>query len=262
MTTIQIEPLVPVDIADAVSLVRASFDKSVLPLMIYGQQGIGEYIADLLPRPGAVPSREYLTARDLNGRLIGFAEFDVRNRKIIHLSYICVSALTRGQGVATRLIDDLIGSHPEAEQLQLDVFSSNDAARALYHKLGFIEGDSRYWSTRPIPRSAPCPPLAVADLPITLACLERHGFAMCRIEREEGQLHIGLLGSGVARFQSAANFNDDCLLSSLARVFPGLERALLISDPSERELFCPDTDHVLSSTRMIKHLTTDSVRKD
>ncbi len=65
----------------------------------------------------------------LNGELVGFARWDLRNR---HLSNLYVMPEARGHGIARRYMQ-------ERKFTTLYVIPTNEAAKRLYNSLGFIK---------------------------------------------------------------------------------------------------------------------------
>ncbi|MGH8946208.1 MAG: ribosomal protein S18-alanine N-acetyltransferase [Acidimicrobiia bacterium] len=85
----------------------------------------------------AAENRIYLVAHD-GERLAGFGGAMVVGEEA-HVTNLLVSPDRRRQGVATRLLGELVRSAVErgARHLTLEVRTRNRAARALYGKLGF-----------------------------------------------------------------------------------------------------------------------------
>lgn len=259
--SISIRRLVYSDIKAAIELVRNSFDASLLPLMIYGQSNIGDYISELLPRSGIRDSREFWVAfEDIKGTVLGFADYDVRDESIGHLSYICVDPSLRGQGIATRLIKRFIESHPKLSELELNVFTENYNAQQFYSNLGFIEYGTRMrWSTRAFPPANENAQLVFRDLHTSNACHEKYGFSMCWLEWNSKWLQIGIMGDSVARFQQSDYFLDDELLASLKMCFPALSSALLVSDTELVNSGSFEIVEILESLTMKKTLNFEKV---
>ncbi|MDQ6999228.1 MAG: ribosomal protein S18-alanine N-acetyltransferase [Mariprofundus sp.] len=57
----------------------------------------------------------------------------------VEIMQIAVSSDYRRQGLASRMTNSFVASHPEVTSMMLEVRLSNDAARACYARLGFEE---------------------------------------------------------------------------------------------------------------------------
>lgn len=88
---------------------------------------------------------QLLLAQDATGKIVGFAHLALHRGREGWIEDLMVHSDHQGQGVASALIDRCreiingLGAH----RLGLDVFSSNERAISLYHRLGF-EADYGY----------------------------------------------------------------------------------------------------------------------
>lgn len=85
--------------------------------------------------PGA-----YLVASE-GGRVVGYTIGIIRHKTIGHLVSVAVSKESRRRGIAEALIGQTLKRLAEegAESFMLEVRESNDAAKRLYSKMGFVE---------------------------------------------------------------------------------------------------------------------------
>lgn len=97
-------------------------------------------IADL----NSADNGHYLVA-EAEGRIVGHGMLDPLPleavRHVVHLTLV-VHPGWQGRGVGRTLLSSLIEwakSTPAVEKIELNVRSSNEAAQALYHKMGFVE---------------------------------------------------------------------------------------------------------------------------
>lgn len=219
------------DLDRIAALVRGSFNPALHPYMVYAQAGIGRFLAAFIAHPGAVTDRTLLVATDHAGEAVAFAEFRHGGGDAL-LSYICVSAEARGQGVATAMIAHFLRvSGPQ--RIDLDVFADNAAAISLYRGLGFQETSGTGWFARQLPPpSAKATPLTIDNLPVALAAFESHGFCELQLRWRGNDVKLGRIGETVFRCFDAAVFDDDDLLSRLRSIFPSAQEALFIAAES------------------------------
>lgn len=228
---ITIAPLRPEQVGAAQRLLLESFDPRLQPYMTATQAGAEAFLAAYVAAPQLHPERRYLAATqaDGTGDLLGYAEFRQLEAGAGFLSYICVSPLARGRGIASRLIEHYLQMVPEPETMQLDVFADNLPALALYRKLGFEEQSQTTWWRRPLPTPSETASLRVTNWPAALAMHKRYGFCEYQVSFAD-QLHgLGRMGQAVLRCTSAADFADDALLSAVRAALPELQEALLIA---------------------------------
>ena len=93
-----------------------------------------------------IANRELYVAK-VDGQVAGFVLLMVRNevrpghvrRRLMLLEQICVHELCRGQGIGTRMMQDVraLAKAFGCESIQLGVYPQNDAAVGFYQKCGF-----------------------------------------------------------------------------------------------------------------------------
>jgi [ribosomal protein S18]-alanine N-acetyltransferase len=132
MTGLRIEPLSSsADLDDVLSIEEASFTSPWSREM---------YLAEL---QNVGVSFCYL-ARDAAGRAVGFCSF-WRVLEELHINNLAVAPDYRRRGVGTALLTFVLseGSRLGALRATLEVRRSNDIARQLYERLGFIAAGVR-----------------------------------------------------------------------------------------------------------------------
>ena len=226
--TIRFRKVTANDLAAVHSLVQNSFESSLHPYMISTQSGAEAFLHVFVDHQQLYPERHFLLSEAESGELLGYAEFRLLNGVTGFLSYICVSPSARGQGIATRLIRHYLAQVPQAQVLELDVFTHNEAALALYHKLGFVSGDQNVWWLRDLTPQPEPENLSFEQLPLSLASLERYGFCELTGKASGRSFHMGVMGTTVLRCFDAKDFLDYRLLTNVAAVFPRLREALAI----------------------------------
>lgn len=233
--TVQLRAVEVADLPGVHSLIRESFEEALHPYMISTQAGTETYLRVFVEHAALYPDRRFLLAESPTGTLLGYAEFRLLEGHIGFLSYICVSSAARGRGVATRLIEQYLAATPEADSMQLDVFTHNHPARCLYRKLGFVEQQETIWWHRvcPPPQSAAGSGLRFDDLPSALAAWHRYGFCEWRGTFRGAPFRLGRMGAGVLRCFRADDMADDALLAGLRGVFPALTEVLAILPAGE-----------------------------
>ena len=91
-------------------------------------------------------------ARDESGRAIGFCSF-WRVLDELHINNLAVTPDCRRRGIGTALLGHVLaeGMRLGARRTTLEVRRSNDAARRLYERLGFVTaGVRRAYYTNPV----------------------------------------------------------------------------------------------------------------
>lgn len=256
MSALTIREMRPPDVQRAVALVRSSFSATLLPYMIYGQRGIVAFLLDSVT--SGSPDRHYLVAvDDAAGTILGYAEFDLRDFPLVHLSYICVDRKARGQGIAPALIGAFIDSHPRVQVLELDVFTDNHTALKVYRKLSFEEVSTARWTVRelPLPQDHG---LTVRDVSTPSDAYSRYGFCMLEVRTSTGLTRLGRMGPDLLRVNDPSTFEDDSLLAGIRSVLPEVTSAIMIA-PSGTEVSLASVDYrVLVTTFRLRRRSRQS----
>lgn len=254
MTAAKIRHFELSDVAEVVGMIRNSFDPDFWPFMVYTQHGIGEFLSVPLKYPGSAPERYAVVATGTPNRvgLRGYADFRLLQEGVGFLSYICVPPESRGEGIATRLVETFIANHPNVKELHLDVFRENLPARSLYNKMGFKVEDSTAWVTRDLP--AVRDPLEIRSLATSIASEQVYGFCELEVVLNQSEIRVGILGRSVLRCFSEESFANDGLLGGMRRMFSELECAFAVVP--EASLVDLTTKHkvINRSDRMVLNL--------
>lgn len=239
-------------------LVRASFASELHPYMVMTQSGASDFLRAYLERPESSPERvPYVWAE--NDTIQAFAEFRMGTAGSGFLSYICVDEHTRGQGIATALINKfLLDCSPSS--LRLDVFRNNETALALYTKLGFECTDESRWLTRPILQEEPLMrPLQLRNIHVSRACFAQYGFCEVETARAGNLIRVGRIGPEKLRVPNLDVFLDDNFLASAKESFPSLNEALCI-DSSSAFIDDHGTQVLLESLRLTLEISSQPKR--
>lgn len=219
--TVTFRPLTRADLRVVGALVTKSFEARLTPFMVATQTGWAEFVGVALDHPRHFPAQR-LRVAELDGTVVGFADFRAPGDGSGFLSYICVAPAARGRGIASTLFRECVREAGDLHTVALDVFEDNVPARTMYADMGFEVGDVQVWWQAPIVTIPEAEPVALAGLPLALAAHERYGFCEVSGTRAGHDLRFGRIGSGVLRLFSAEDFDDAALASSLARDFPDL----------------------------------------
>lgn len=133
------------EISKIVKLVRSSFDNKYLKTSIYETDGIENFIKNELENPFS--PYHYFVA-EYESDIIGFAEFKIfEETKTAFLNIIATSNISKGQGVSTKLFNNCVEffSKKGYDNMQLDVFESNQIAKQWYENLGFKETSKSFF---------------------------------------------------------------------------------------------------------------------
>lgn len=219
--TLVVRPLTRADLSVVGALVLGSFDSRLTPFMVATQHGWTDFVRVALDHPRHFPS-QHLRVAELDGTVVGFADFRTPGDGSGFLSYICVAPAARGRGIARALFRDCVRETGDLHTVALDVFEDNEPARAMYVGMGFEAGDVQVWWQSPIRAEAAeaAEPVALAGLPVALAALDTYGFCEVSGTRAGQPVRFGRLGSSVLRLFSAEDFEDAPLAAALARDFP------------------------------------------
>lgn len=220
------------DLRKIQNLICASFDPSLHPYMISTQQGAEHYLKVFVEYANLHQDRYLLLAESESNDLLGFADFRLLDGGIGFLSYICVTEIARGRGIAKQLISRCLEHFPEIYTVQLDVFEDNHAAKLLYRKLGFQEASRSIWFIRSCPeistRKINNINIRFENLPLSLAHFEKYGFCELSGFFHERKIKFGRLGENVLRCFQPEDYEDDILLAELRYIFPSITEVLAI----------------------------------
>ncbi|HEY0158864.1 MAG TPA: GNAT family N-acetyltransferase [Thermoanaerobaculia bacterium] len=210
---------VPADAARVAAIVRAGMPEPVVPRTIYGARGFVQFLRDCFAvDAGHFAARYFVAVR--GRRAIGFAETR-RNAAEVFLNNIYVDPSQRGGGVGRRLLSAALAADADAETFALDVFSTNEGARAWYVVLGLSALHSYDW------RAVQPPPAGdgfwtVSGLPQADVVHARYGFSQVAVATWQGVHALGRIGDRVLRAE-ASMLQDDDAVAALAALGDGRE---------------------------------------
>lgn len=217
------------DLPLAVELFRSSFDTDRTKFMAMAQAGYERHLSSVLRYGPRVTGQVMLVARDetqAHSPVVGCADIRFAGTGMAFLSYIAIAPAVRGRGVATKLLEGFMLRYPAADRWELDVFSDNGPARALYRKLGFSEVSEFAWVRRDLPALGE--PLMLAGVGVSDAAHEALGFSEYVVVQEGAQRRVGRIGEHLLRCDSVEDLRDDGLLAGLRAIEPKLRWAFAI----------------------------------
>jgi ribosomal protein S18 acetylase RimI-like enzyme len=253
--TVTFRPLTRADLAIVGPLVTASFEVRLTPFMIATQHGWPDFVGVALDHPEHFAAQR-LRVAELDGQVVGFADFRAPGDGTGFLSYICVAPAARGRGIARGLFHACVREAGDLHTVALDVFEDNEPARAMYAAMGFDAGDVQVWWKAPIPTVAAAEPVTLSGLPLALAAFERYGFCELSGSRAGEAVRCGRIGPSVLRLFSSEDFDDAGLAASLARDFPELTATFGVLPASHR----PTATGAEPFNRVIRMTTHDLPR--
>ena len=253
------------DLCKIQNLICASFDSSLHPYMVSTQHGAEHYLRVFVEYANFHQDRYLLLAESESNDLLGFADFRVLDGGIGFLSYICVTEIARGQGIAKRLISRCLAHFPEIHTVQLDVFEDNHAAKSLYRRLGFEEGSHSVWFVRSCPvistRKINITDIRFENLPLSLANFEKYGFCELSGFFYGRKIKFGRLGENVLRCFQPEDYEDDVLLAEVRYVFPAISEVFTIVSMDSTIGKTIETRKIVHSIRMNWEILDNTFRR-
>lgn len=226
--TAVVRALTHADLPVVSSMIRDSFEDRLAPFMVATQHGWADFVGVALDHPRQFGAQR-LRVAELDGEVVGFADFRSPGDGSGFLSYICIDPAARGRGLGRGLFRACVREAGPLRTVGLDVFETNAPARAMYEAMGFEDGDALEWWRAPVPTDAlptdtlPTDAVLALDaLPLALAALARYGFCELSGTWAGRTVRVGRLGASVMRVFSPEDFEDVALLAAVAREFPGL----------------------------------------
>lgn len=249
---VRIEEMVCDDVGDVHALVSGSFSARLRPYMTTAQSGAARFLDSYVRTTVVNSDRLYRVARSDEGHLLGFADLRLTGETSSFLSYIAVAPTARGMGVASAILDDFLTGHPQVRSMDLDVFSDNFSARALYEKRGFSQTGSMEWWVRKVPGGSAPPRGWTLENPADAAAWH-HSFGFCNYLIKTGSetRRVGRIGSETLRCYSAHDFTDDDFLRGMAALVPQAREVLFIGPSSLGALLEPGRS-INTSLRMTR----------
>lgn len=228
---VDVRPMARADLAAVASLLRHAYETSVSHFLTYCQHGVGDFFADGLDHAFLTDGVTRAVA-EMNGRVVGFAEWRALAHDETLLTHVCVAEDLRGVGVARMLLESHLQELATDGVVSLDVFLHNKSAVRLYDRLGFeMTSLPAPWIQRPIDQTVdqPSRPVTVRDASSSIAMYERYGFCYVNVERASQTSTFGLIGPHTLRLSSIDELQDDSLLADARTLFPSLTRAFFMA---------------------------------
>jgi len=209
----------PEDAARIVALFRSGFRPEFLELLIYGCEGVSEYIRLQLAPGGPPAGSVYFVARS-RSCTAGAAEFRRQSNQLF-LNYIAVAPGCRGQHIGPNLFSAAIAmSGVTTGRIELDVLEENVQARHWYRRLGFATTASTEFLELAPPPCADQEPAYITGLPQAGVCHERFGFSTFHLSTQAGTFPVGRLGDTWFRLTDPAAIRNPSVFAALRLLDP------------------------------------------
>lgn len=222
-------------------ILQESMEEWLLPLTIYGSEGIAIYIKHTISFDD-LSNTQYLVARQ-EKQSVAAAEFRIYP-EMVFLSYIAVHPDARGMKLGARLLQESLRLWgKERNCFGLDVFEYNKYAYDWYTRLGLLEESRVDWLAYDLPTSDLDMPFSCSNLPLAALAQERFGFSLFQVLTTQGRYDVGRLGKSWFR-----------LLTDTWRTDPALPAILGKLDAKRRLL-----EIVPEGTGAATHLSTEKL---
>lgn len=239
------------DVDEVHALVSTSFDPRLSPYLTSAQPGAAHFLDSFVRHSELQPDRCYRVARSAEGALLGYADLRLTGESTSFLSYVAVAPRARGRGVANAILDNFLVEHSSVDLMELDVFSDNIVARALYEKRGFIGTDqSEWWVRKPPAPSRGIEGWTLRNAADVAAWLTTFGFCEYDLSTATGSRRFGQIGPETLKCYSADDFRDDDLLAAVVGIVPGIQNVLFVG-PSDLGPPTLDCVSINTSLRMV-----------
>lgn len=80
---------------------------------------------------------KFIFLKNINQKLVGLISFKLQNNSL-YLNQIYLDEKLKGQGLGTKILQQILDSNPEAEIIELNVAQTNREAIGFYKMLGFV----------------------------------------------------------------------------------------------------------------------------
>lgn len=252
MSSLEIRSAKLGDCAQIAQLFRQTIPAQLRPLTAVGQPGYSKYLEAQCKVSSFLPNNYLRVVEDRSSRrLLGCADFRLTEGTVGFLSYIAISADSRGRGLGSSLIDDFLSAHPGTTSLSLDVFSDNKPARLMYEKKGFRATDTRFWRTRRLPRTIDPVDLEILNAPLADAHYKRYGFTKFDALIGNRRTTVGLVGEQNVQAFDAETFMNPAFASAASLIAPKAKSIVFVGAPGAADV---GDELAAKSIRMTWHL--------
>jgi ribosomal protein S18 acetylase RimI-like enzyme len=207
----------PADATAIVSLTKAGFRQELLNAMIYGCNGIVEFLERQISIPLEITETVYIVAEQ-DDVVVGFVEFKIYSESIF-LNYIGTSPQFRHKGLALKLFDHavLMVRTKHHKRITLDVFSDNVVAKSWYERLGFTAEYNSGWYriVQSDVGEGDHQQGRVSGYSQSNLCYAEFGFSQFNITTADGHYGVGMLGQEWFRVTQLELLFDAAALSCL-----------------------------------------------
>ena len=207
----------PSDAKVIVSLTVSGFRKELLNAMIYGCNGIVNFLERQISIPLNMSDTIYIVA-EIDEIVVGFVEFKIYPENIF-LNYIGTSKQVQHKGLATKLLGKSVSMVRTKyhKRMILDVFSDNVVAKYWYKKLGFTEEYNAGWYKILQKELDEGDFLQgkVSGFSQSNCCYDEFGFSHFNITTAAGNYNVGMLGEEWFRVTEIELLFDYAALSCL-----------------------------------------------
>jgi ribosomal protein S18 acetylase RimI-like enzyme len=226
------------------ALAASGFKDEVSGAMIYGADGIENYLKSQLSIESNINDSVYIVAEDVNV-IVGFVEFK-NGFDCLFLNFIGISSLLRNKGIAKKLLKQsfFMARSINHKKISLDVFSDNQIAKNWYVNLGFTPEYTTNWYK--IKQIEKCRDFIarVSGYSQSKICYSNFGFSQFTLNTVANTYSIGVLGGKWFRVTQPEFLNDKDGLACLSSIDPNRYILGLFRDdiqqvlPSHSVLFC------------------------
>ena len=215
------------DVPAVARLFRRSFDPELHPYLTHAQDGASRFMSLPFQHPQLFPDHDMIVAVQ-GSDIVGVGDFRRSSTGGGFLSYLFVAEEARSLGLATTLIKTFL-EQASVTALDLDVFTSNGPANALYNKFGFSSGPRTAWVARDLPPATAAE--GIVDFAVQDAAHEAYGFSRFTTDGSHfPPADFGHIGESILKCFSAQQFVDDDVLGRMSASLPGTTEAFAIVD--------------------------------
>lgn len=195
---IKIDIAVVSDIGCIIDLVRSSFNEAYLKSSIYRCKGIADFISAELNN--SFSPYKYFVAK-MHNKIVGFVEFKIfPQTSTAFLNMIATDNTFKGKGIATKIFDfsEKYFREQMYNNIQLDVFKSNEVARQWYVNMGFIKEKASSFYEQNLKNSPKdIPDMMILNLSQFNCLYEKFGFSFLQISTLKQSFTLGIIDKNI-----------------------------------------------------------------